>query len=392
MFKVINAYTYELDNPERAIQDIHDQIDMKNNLLNNTVALLFCHSKFIEMGIMEAVCKSLPFDVLGCTSLFFAQAAADKSVQTGDMMLTVTVLTSDDTEFATGLCEPLSEANAEGCIQALYTNTAALFSEKPELAFAFPPTMLNITIDVILAALDLAGDGLPVFGTVALDMDTHIRQPQTIYNGVAYNNRMPLLLFKGPVKPKFFFIRFPEQSALTQDAVITRAEGPRIFTINNKPAVSFLEGLGLIKSAQGSFSHAIPLVVGDSKGNNPEVVVVLNITPEGALICGRHAPIGGVLNIGAITADYVLESAKTLIRDIKEHGKETGLFIISCFLRSIVLGVGSIAEVELLRQELDSYPDPWLYVNSGGELCPRYTVSGETVNQALQYALVACQF
>jgi hypothetical protein len=392
MIRFLNAYTYELDNPEVAVKEIADQIDIKNNLLKNSVGLLFCHSKFISMGVMEAVCKSLPFDVLGCTSLFFAQAGAGKSVHAGDIMLTVTVLTSNDIEFVTGVCEPITDANVETCIQTQYMDVASSLSEKPNMVFAFPPTILNITLDVMFEALDNVCGGIPIFGTVALDMDAHIRQPQTIYNGMAYNDRMTLLLFKGPFKPRFFFVRFPEQSALTQDAIITGAEGPRIISINNEPAVSFLEELGLIKSDKGSFSHAIPLVISDIEGNNPEVVVVLDITPEGTLICGRHAPVGGVLNIGAITADYVLESVKTLLSNIDEHGKETGLFVISCFLRSIVLGEGSKVEVDLLQQELSSYSGPWLYINSGGELCPRYTTSGAIENQALQYALVACQF
>jgi hypothetical protein len=392
MIKVLNASTYELDIPEVAVKEISDQIDIKNNLLKNSVGMLFFFFLFIAMGVMEAICKSLPFDVLGCTSMFHAQVGADRSIKTGDVMLTVTVLTSDDTEFATGVCEPLTETNAEACIRPLYQNVASSLGGNPNLIFAFPPTILYITLDVMFAVLDNACGGVPIFGTVALDMDEHIRQPQTIYNGVAYDNRMSLLLFKGPIKPQFFSIRFPEKSSLTQDAIITSAEGPRIFTINNEPAVSFLEELGFIKAGHGSFSHAIPLVIGDSEGNNPEVVVVLDITPNGTLICSKHASVGGVLNIGAITADHVLESAKTLLRDIKEHGKETGLFIISCFLRSIVLGEGTKIESDLLRQELGSYSSPWLYINSGGELCPRYTASGAIENQALQYALVACQF
>jgi len=46
-------------------------------------------------------------------------------------MLTVTVLTSDDTEFATGVCGPLTAENAEDSIRALYQETAASLSGKP---------------------------------------------------------------------------------------------------------------------------------------------------------------------------------------------------------------------------------------------------------------------
>jgi hypothetical protein len=386
MIKTLTAYTYELDNPEKAAQDILNQIDIKNSLLKNSAALLFCHAEFIEMGVTEAVCKSLPFDVVGCTSMYLALPS-----RAGEMMLTVTVLTSDDTEFAAGICDPLTTENAEDHIGALYQKTASSLSGTPDLVFAFPPTMLNVTIDIMAAALDRACGGLPVFGTVALDMHVHIRDPQTIYKGAAYSDRMALLLFRGPVEPRFFSLRFPESSSLTQDAVITSARGPHLISINNKPAASFLKEIGLIHDDKYAYTHAIPLVVEGSNGTNPEVVVVQDIDSQGALICSKHIPVGGILNIGAITENHVLESVKTLIQEINKSEGGTGLFIFSCFLRTVVLGGGAAAEVELIQRELSGYPDSFLYLNSGGELCPRYIKSGETVNQALQYAIIACQ-
>ncbi|MDR2717009.1 MAG: FIST C-terminal domain-containing protein [Treponema sp.] len=386
MIKILTAYTYELDNPEKAVQDILNQIDIKNGLLKNSAALLFCHAQFIEMGVTEAVCKSLPFDVVGCTCMYLALPS-----QAGEMMLTVTVLTSDDTEFAAGICEPLTIKNTETCINALYQKTAASLGGTPALAFAFPPTMLNLTIDVMAAALDRASGGLPVFGTVALDMHVHIRNPRTIYKGAAYSDRMALLLLKGPVNPRFFSLRFPEKSSLAHDAVITDADGARLISINNRPAASFLKEVGLIHDDKNSYTHAIPLVVEDSGGANPEVVVVQDIDSNGTLICSRHIPVGGILNIGAIIEEHILESAQTLIQEIKKNQGGAGLFIFSCFLRTVVLGGGAAVEVELIQRELSGYPGSYLYLNSGGELCPRYIKSGKTANQALQYAIIACQ-
>jgi len=391
MIKVLTACTYELDDSEKAVKEILDQIDPQNRLLKNSTAMLFCHIDFIEMGVMEKICKSLPFEVVGCTSLYFAASnpvEASASAEAGEIMLTVTVLTSDDTEFATGICASLTLENANDNIHTLYQKTAASLSGPPTLAFAFPPTLFHLTIDIMTAALDKACGGLPVFGTVALDIGAHIRSPRTIHQGTAYADCMALLLFKGPVKPRFIFRRFPEGTSIAQDAVITRANGAEIISINNETAASFLQEIGLIES---TFSQAIPLVIADSEGNNQEVVVVQKITEEGTLICGRHIPVGGILNIGAITADYVLESARALIRDIKKDEDKTRFtIIISCFLRTIVLG-GATEEVSLVQQELGDSPGGYLYLNSGGELCPRYAKSGETVNQALQYAIIACQ-
>jgi hypothetical protein len=389
MIKVLTAYTYELDNPEKAVQDILDQINLQNSLLKNTVALLLCHVKFIEMGIMERVCKSLPFEVIGCTSMYFG--IPDRE---GEIMLTVTVLTSDDIEFATGVCEPLTAENAEDCIRALYQKTAASFGGgPPNLIFTFPPTMLSVTVDVMTAALDHASGGLPVFGSVALDIDVHNRNPKTIYQGKSYDDRMTLLLFKGPIRPRFFSMCFPKESSMGQNVVITSANGPELISINNKSAVSFFHEIGFLQKNDSRFSQAIPLVIEDRNGNM-DVVVVQSITPEGTFICGKHISAGGILNIGVITAEHVLESARTLIRTIKrtikESGSGAGLFIGSCFSRTVVLGEGAAAEIALIRQELGGFPGAYLYFNSGGEVCPNYSKSGETVNQAFQYAIIAC--
>jgi len=398
MIKVLTVKTQELDNCEMAVRDILNQLDMENNLLKNTVGLLFCHVKFIEMGIVRPLCDKLPFDVLGCTSMFFAMSApatmaagADTPAGEGDIMLTLTVLTSDDIEFATGVSEPLTETNAEECINAMYQKTAASLSGDVDLIFAFPPTLFKLPIDIMAAILDRACGGIPIFGTVALDVEIRVRNPHTIYRGAVYTDRITLLLFKGPVKPRFFSLHFPVKSVLAQDAVITRAEGPRLISINNEPAASFLIELGLIQDYQGSFPPAIPLVIEGAGGARPEVAVVQTIDPDGTLICGRHIPVGGILNIGAIGANYVLESARTLFRNIKDSGGGTWLFVISCFLRAVVLGEGSTAELAVLREELDSFSGSWLYVNSGGELCPELTESGETENRGLQYAIIACQ-
>ena len=379
MIKLLTAYTRKADNPVKAVREIQEQLNIKENQLEHSAALIFCHIEFIESGVAEAVCQSLPFEVLGCSSMYFAvQEAAD------EIMLTVTVLTSDDTEFATGVSESLTESNAEDCISSLYQKTAASFGAEPALIFAFPPTMLSLTSDVMTAALDRACGGIPIFGAVALDMDMQIRRPKTIYQGAAYDDRMALLLFKGPVKPRFYSVLFPENSLFVQDAVITSAESNRIFSINNEPAVSFLKEIGLLQSDEQGFAVAIPLVIGDT---DPQVVIMHGIGSEGELLCSRAVEAGGVLNIGAITANNVLESAHELIQEITENGTGAGFIMFSCFLRNVVLGGNSRAEVELIQKELSSFPNPYLFLYSAGELCPH-----ENANQLFQYALIACQF
>ena len=396
MVRMLTAFTYEMDDPLQAVRDIQDQLDISSNLLKNSAALLFCHSKCIESGVMEIVCNSLPCDIIGCTSMYGSMPGV-----CGEFILTVTILTSDDVEFAAGISGPLTDKNAVDSIRTMYQETASRLSGPPDMIFAIPPTMFDVTVDVISAALDSAGSGTPVFGTVALDLNVYIAHPQTIYStsgdtsggtggeAAAFNDRIPLLLIKGPVKPRFFSIRFPDKPILAQEAVVTKAEGARVISINNEPATSFLKDVGIILQDNKGFTQAMPLIV-ECIGSEPDVVVIQSINEKGELLCGKNISVGAVLNIGAITRDYILDTASALMENIKREGN--GLFIISCFLRSVVLGGSPAAEVELMQKELENFPAPWLYISSGGELCPRYTDDGKTLNQDLHYALVACQF
>jgi len=404
MIKILNAYTQELDDPEKAVREIFEQLNIKNSLLKNSVALLFCHVKFIEMGVAEVVYKSLPFDVLGCTSLYFGTpVTAGTSAVDGGVILTVTILTSDDIGFAAGISGPLNEKNVEECVQDLYRRTASSLGETTSMVFAFPPTMTSVSADVMTASLDRVCGGAPVFGSVALDMGIRIQHPRTIFKAVGpdagqasaesgtFNDRMALLLFRGRVKARFFHSSFPAKSIQSWDAVITEAAGNRIISINNRPALSFIKDLGFFQDSINESIMVYPLVL-EYPDNDTNVVVLQDINPEGQLICSRKVQAGGALNIGAISAESVLESARAMAQYLKNNNSGTGFIMFSCFLRNVVLGGSSQAEFELVCKELDGYAGSWLFLNSGGELCPGYTEKGELVNQFHQYALIACQF
>jgi len=403
MIKILNAYTQELDDPGKAVSEILEILDMKKNLLKNAVALLFCHVKFIEANIAEAVYNSLPFDVLGCTSQYIGipvNTGGTPAVDSG-VMLTVTILTSDDIVFSSGVTGPLNKENVEKHVSDLCRRTVSFHSEPPSLAFAFPPTMTSVPADIMAESLDRACGGVPIFGSVALDMGTYIQHPRTIYKAGGesgssaesgtFSDRMAVLFFRGSLKPRFFHSSFPENSILSWDAVITGAEGHRIISINNSPALSFIQNLGFFQDDAHDGILVYPLVI-EYPDNGTNVVVIQDIGPEGQLICSRNVKVGGILNIGAVTADSVLENIRNITRDLKKDGNGSGFFMFSYFLRNVVLGGSSQAEVELVNKELDGYAGSWLFLNSGGELCPCYTENGKLVNRFHQYALIACQF
>jgi hypothetical protein len=333
---------------------------------------------------MEAVCARLPMPVTGCTT----QGAALRETA-DDLLLTVAVLTSDEVRFAADISESLLEAPEER-IDALYRRTAASLAGNPGLILVSAPSLLTLSADVIVACLSRSSGGrVPVFGACALDVDRSLRNPRTIYQNAAYQDRLAILLLSGAVKPRFFSAPFPRNSIVAQDAIITAAADNRIISINNMPAQVFMKKIGLFHPLASRVLYMIPLVINYRDGS-PQVVTMNSADSQGALICSGIVRAGGVLNIGASTADYVIESVKTLVQAVKRAGDGSGLFIVSCYVRSVMLGGGTMAELEAARRELEDFPSPYLFLYSAGEICPRFTESGDPENRLLQVALAAC--
>jgi hypothetical protein len=384
MIKILSAYTRELEDSAKAVQEILEQLDLGKKQRKHSVGLLFCHTEFIEFGVMEAICKSLSFDVIGCTSQGFAVNSAKDEI-----MLVLNVLTSDDIRFAAGLSGPLTE-DSESRIESCYRGLESSLDEKPSLIFALEPRLLEPSGDVLTAALDRACNGIPVFGTVALDINKKTMQAKTIYNGVAWEDRMTLLLFSGPVNPRFFSVLIPKKDIFPQNAIISEVKGNRIYSINNISALAFLTDMGLLQSDALEMSYVIPLIVEYPDREEPEILVIEKVADDGSLICGKKTKVGGILNIGSLSAGYVIESAAILARAIKAVEGRSGLFIISCFSRSVILGGELLAEIHTISSELADFSIPWLFFYSGGEICPQHTKNGKTINRYMQYSITAC--
>jgi hypothetical protein len=95
MLAMYTAYTGEVDEVGAALGELLDQIN-PGMLKKNSVGLLNCYSDFPEEGIAGALCKKLPFDIIGMTTM--STANQDHFDIYG---LRLTVLTSDDGAFET---------------------------------------------------------------------------------------------------------------------------------------------------------------------------------------------------------------------------------------------------------------------------------------------------
>jgi hypothetical protein len=382
MVKMLTAHTFEIDDTDAAVREIQGQLQNQGGFLKNTIGFLFCYLDFIKFGTVEAICKALPFDTLGCTTL----GAATPDVM-GDIILTLTVLTSDDVEFHAGLSDPLTEEEEDRVIK-VYRETAAAMQTPPSLILIITPSLYNLAGDMVVSLLDRESRGVPVFGTGALDADTKIRTPKTIYRGNAYSERMPILLFSGNLAPRFFIDSVWDHNIHSQKALVTSAKGNRMITVNNIPAAEYMKKIGLITEERLDLLFVFPLAIYPEYNSPPNLFIIYTINNDGSLTCSANIPEGSVVHIGSPGSSEVINSAKNITNGIKTSRGEAAL-IFSCFSRSIILS-NSQDEMETIREELKDSSPPYLLIYSGGEICPVNNEKGTAVNQYHNYTIVSC--
>jgi hypothetical protein len=397
MIKIMTAHTTEPTDTEYAIQEIIEQLGDLNNLLRNTMGLIFCKYEFVESGLVRELCARLPFNVTGCVSQGFAVKNAGE-----EFMLVLTVLSSDDVEFSAGISTPLA-ANGndgdDGPIEELYRNLLASGGggEKaggdPALLLLFSPMFTDaksMTGNAIVRALDRVSGGVPIFGSMAIDITTEVRSPFIVFNGEHYADCLSVVLLRGNVKPRFFAASLPKEGQIGQSFTITEAEKNRLISINNMPAGKFIEKIGLISHSAMDVIYAFPIVVDYHDGSDPRSFAITKIDADGALVSEQDIPVGGTVTIGAIDGKLVIESTRRFIGEIKKAPEQNGLIIASCVSR-IMTFQDQLEEISLIQKELKDLSSPFLYFYSGGEICPLYRPGKDRpVNAFHQFTIVAC--
>jgi hypothetical protein len=386
MIKVIVVSTIEALDLDFAINEITTRIENKGPLLSNTVGLLFCNFEFIQSGLVQELCARLPFDIVGCTSQMLAVQNAGE-----DFMFTLTLLTSDDIEFYAGISEPLHQGN-EAALETLYRDLAAMGKPSLEAALmlAFPPHQSDMSGSKAVDILNRVSGGVPIFGSIAIDITTVMRSPMTIFNGDHFPDRLAMVLLRGNLRPRFFSHSLPGDTYLNKKFTITKAEKNRIILIDNKPALKYMEELGLINQTTMDLFYAFPLVVDYGNGELSKAFTISHVDADGTLISAQDIPQGGTANIGTISGELVMASTRDLISQIKETAEHcNGVILVSCFSRVLALQDPQ-AGLDLVVKQMRDCPAPFVFISSGGEIFPAPNEKGELVNSIHQFTIVAC--
>lgn len=381
MIAMFTASTFEID--DAAVAEITAQLDVPNTLRKNSVGIMTCYPEFLETNVAKAICDSLPFDVVGCTTM--SNGTPDEQ---GQMMLSLAVLTSDEVSFSAAVSAPMTREHMAP-LEDVFQSAASALPEKPSLLIAFVPVVDYLSGDIVIEALNGISGGVPIFGALPSDQTTDYSQSYTIFNGERHSAAMPLLLLSGPVSPRFFIISIPEVNLQKQQASITSSEGNMLHTVNDMPLLSYLETLGISSSTGVDTVKIIPFVVNYNDGTTPVVRGIYRITPEGSAMCGGRMPRNSTLSIGSLEHDDVVGTARDIMETTLAAPGIRCLLIFSCIGRGWSLGLDAMAELDTVRDTVNGAV-PYAMCYAGGEICPVYNQKGESFNRFHNYTCIVC--
>jgi hypothetical protein len=381
VLKFLAAHTFERDDPDLAANEILEQLDAEHSLLENSAGFLFCSPDFIASGVAERVSGALPFEAIGCTTHGIAVPGA-----MSESMLAVSVLTSDDSSFKTGVSGHLGTGMGNQ-ITELYRR---LSESPPVLMFVCHSNSSVISGDDVVGILDRASGGIPLFGTSALDTTFDRRMPLVIHNGAVYSDRLALLLVcGGTVESRFHVKLLPAMPVYSQPVFATATQGTKLISINGMPAAEFMRKTGIIsRGGENSFS-GFPLLIDNHDGLGPKCCAVYNMKENGALRCGSAVAEGAALKLVDQVQEQILYSSERFAEAIEKEDGKNGHLIFSCFGRSVPL-VDMKDEMALFQEHVKA--KPYMFVYSKGEFCPVYDDRGGIRNCFHQYSLISASF
>jgi hypothetical protein len=350
------------------------------NLLKNSLGVITCFSEFAETGVLKAICDAMPFDCIGNTSCL---TSGDKEV--GQIILAITVLTSDDCEFKT-IGFPVTD-DYKGSVAVGMAELLKKSEDAPKLILSYFPLIKTISGDIIIEEIDKATGGIPLFGTVAIDHNVDYSTSQTIYNGEAFRERVVLGAIYGNPQFTFEVASLNEEKVRKQKAIITSSEGSILTGVNGISVIDYLKEIGLTRTEIEMGLAILPLVVDHKDGTKPVARAIYAITPEGHAVCGGLTPVGATVAIGRIDMDDVLYTTEQSLKALVEEGKF--IFNYSCMARYLALGANINAEAERVMEVAGD--TPYMYSCSAGEICPLIDEKGNYRNFFHNYSIVFCK-
>jgi hypothetical protein len=372
-----------MDDPERAVAEIKEQLDQKIVLLEHSVGVVMCHPEFIASGIMGYIGDHLPFDLVGITSA--AQVVND---EVGECILTIFVMTADDVWFRSGVTASLSdglERPTEDLYRRLSENEPAL----PGLALVFPPYMVEqYAGDAYVKVWGELIPGTPLYGTLASDDTASFHECAAIYNGASAQDAMSCILCYGNISPRFLIGTLPENST-SLHGVVTKSKDNIVYEINHIRARDFFAGANL---PDGIFiiPFLFDLLGRDDYDGIPVVRARAGFTEDGAAIFSGNIDEGSSFSLLQFSYADIESSSLHELDRLNRLPDVNGALLFPCIVRRMVLlSVNkAFASLSRIKETIDP-AIPFMLGYSGGEICPTSIRDGVPTNRFHNYSFIA---
>jgi len=382
MMNFLTASTREIDDPKVAVEEILSQLEIEKKLLTNSLGIINCFSEFIDTGVVKALCDALPFDCIGATSSLCATGN-----EIDQIMLIITVLTSDKVEFKTTKAQINSQmgVNITEAINGIFESS----SQKPSLIFCNFPLNTSIGGDILVSKLDEITGGIPLFGTIAVDHNPNYTTAQTILNGIAYLDELVMGAVVGEIKMTFEIASINKEKVRKQKGIITSSNNNILMGVNNKTALQYLEEIGLTRNDLLGNLGVIPFLIDHQNGAKPVTRGMYSLTPEGYAVCGGSMPQGASLSVGSLEPSDILSTTEYTLKKLLDDFE--GLIIsYSCIGRFYILTPNITDEAEKIKNIMNASPN-YSFSNSGGEICPLLDTNGNLKNYFHNFTNVFCK-
>jgi hypothetical protein len=348
------------------------------------VGVLTCFRDFISDGVVKALCDALPFDVVGCGCI----GNGCQNV-TGEMLLVLTVFSSDDVVFQAGISDSLS--GDKNPFTDAYAKVLAALPDQPKLILLYSPHLSGIGNDRTLSRFSETAPGVPMFGTIAssFELKTDKYSTPVVFNGEVYDDNAGFIVLSGNVSPEFYITALAPQNTQKSKAVITKTNGTLVLEINNKLPTLWLRDAG-IEDDSFSTLASFPVIVDYKDGTAPVPRAFFVAAPTDYLMSSQYIHEGVGISLGEMDYKDVMATSSALVKEIAANSKGKSFVLMhSCLSRLFVLGVDTMAEMELVRSLMaDTVPFHVCY--SGGEICPIRKESGEEINRLHNFSFAAC--
>ena len=387
MLKCASVSTYEIDDPEAALAEILTQLEKKLTLLENSVGIVMCHPEFISSGVLKHLGEHLPFDLAGVTTS--SQAVND---EVGELILTIFVMTSDDTWFRTGVTDCVDDDIDEPAKRA-YDKAAAGLSEMPKLALIFPPLFLKYAGEAYINAWKDLIPNVPIFGTIAVDDTLTFEGSETIFKGESYKTSMPFVLCYGNIKPRFLVGTLPEDKVMPYKGEITKSSGSFVQEINNINAYKYFDSIGFVRNGALAENFLfVPFVIDQKKRKDYDGIPVVrghaSFTDDGTAIFRGNVDEGSTFTLLTVDSDDVLSTTRQKVRELNEATEINGVLLFTCIVRRMMTQrLKPLIELETVRDTIKP-GIPFMIGYSGGEICPTSVNNCIPTNRFHNYSLI----